>query len=110
MVILASGSPRRRELMKQITSDYKIITADIDEDKSYNLSPLDAVLEIARRKGEKVKEDRPHDLILSADTIVVLDNEIIGKPKDEEDAKRILKHLSNFAPKNSSIVINFFQQ
>ena len=95
MVILASSSPRRRELMKQITSDYKIITADIDEDKSYNLSPLEAVLEIARRKGEKVKQDHPHDLILSADTIVVLDNEIIGKPKDEEDAKRILKHLSN---------------
>ncbi len=51
MVILASASPRRRELLKTITSDFTIITADIDEDKSYVLSPLDAVRDIAIRKG-----------------------------------------------------------
>ena len=95
MVILASSSPRRRELMKQITVDYKIITSDIDEEKSYSLSPLEAVLDIAKRKGECVRKDHPHDLVISADTIVVLNNEIIGKPKDEEDAKRILRKLSN---------------
>lgn len=95
MVILASGSPRRRELMKQIVSDYKIITSDIDEESSYVLPPLETVLDIAKRKGLKVRESHPDDLILSADTIVVLDNEIIGKPTDAEDAKRLLRKLSN---------------
>ena len=95
MVILASGSPRRRELMKKVTDNYIVITSDIDESTSLNLPPLEAVLDIAKRKGLKVKESHPNDLILSADTIVVLDNQIIGKPKDEEDAKRILRLLSN---------------
>ena len=95
MIILASASPRRRELFKSITNDFLIITADIDEQKSYNLPPLEAVLDIAKRKGLKVKEEHPHDLIVSADTIVVLDNQIIGKPVDEEDAIKILKQLSD---------------
>ncbi len=95
MVILASASPRRQELMKEITSDFTIITSDIDEEKSYSLPPLEAVLDIAKRKGLKVKESHPHDLIISADTIVVLNNKIIGKPIDADDAKRILKELSN---------------
>ena len=94
MVILASGSPRRRELMKQITKDYTIITSDIDEESSYYLTPLEAVLDIAKRKGEKVFKEHPNDLVISADTIVVLGNQIIGKPKDAEDAKRMLRLLS----------------
>ena len=95
MVILASASPRRKELMKEITSNFTIITSDINEDESYSLSPLEAVLDIAKRKGLKVKETHPKDLIISADTIVVLGDEIIGKPKDKKDAVRILKELSN---------------
>ena len=95
MVILASASPRRRELLKQITEDFQIIVSDIDEEQSYVLPPLEAVLDIAKRKGLKVHDNHPHDLVISADTIVVLDNEIIGKPVDEEDAKRILHKLSN---------------
>lgn len=94
MVILASASPRRKELMKEITSDFTIITSDIDEDKSYSLPPLEAVLDIAKRKGLKVQERHPQDLIISADTIVVLNNKIIGKPKDTKDAIKILKELS----------------
>lgn len=95
MIILASGSPRRRELMKQIVDDYEVITSDIDEEKSYSLSPLEAVLDIAKRKGEKIHNQYPHDIVISADTIVVLNNQIIHKPIDENDAKRILKLLSN---------------
>ena len=94
MVILASASPRRRELLKQIVNDFKIITADIDEEISYVLSPLDAVKDIAKRKGEKIHLEHPDDLVISADTIVVLNNKIIGKPIDKEDAKRILRELS----------------
>ena len=95
MVILASASPRRRELLKTITSDFTIITADIDEDKSYVLSPLDAVRDIAKRKGEKIHAEHYDDLVISADTIVVHKGKIIGKPVDVNDAKRILKELSN---------------
>ena len=95
MNILASASPRRQQLMKEITSDFTIITADIDEEKSYSLPPLEAVLDIAKRKGIKIQETHPNDLILSADTIVVLNNKIIHKPKDAEDAKKILRELSN---------------
>ena len=94
MIILASASPRRRELLKTVVNDFKIITADINEEQSYNLPPLEAVIDIAKRKGLAVRKDHPNDVIISADTIVVLDNQIIGKPKDEEDAKRILKNLS----------------
>ena len=94
MIILASGSPRRRELMKQITNDYKVIASDIDEDKSYNLPPLEAVLDIAKRKGEKVYQEYPNDIVISADTIVVLNDKIIHKPVDANDAIRILRELS----------------
>ncbi len=95
MVILASASPRRRELLKEITTDFEIITADIDEKTSYILSPLDAVRDIAKRKGEKIHLEHKDDLVISADTIVVHKNKIIGKPIDEEDAKNILKELSD---------------
>ncbi len=94
MIILASASPRRRKLLKTVVDDFQIITADIDEEKSYKLPPLEAVLDIAKRKGEKIKASHPNDVIISADTIVVFNNEIIGKPTDEENAKEILHKLS----------------
>ena len=95
MIVLASASPRRRELLKRIVKDYIVTTSDIDEEKSYVFPPLEAVLDIAKRKGLNVVDKFPNDIVISADTIVVLDNEIIGKPVDAEDAKRILRKLSN---------------
>ena len=92
--ILASKSPRRKELMKFISSDFLIAVEDIDEESSYKYSPIEAVKDIARRKGEAVYNSYPNDLVISADTIVVLDNQIIGKPVDEEDAFNILRRLS----------------
>ena len=94
-IVLASKSPRRKELMKLISSDFVVAVEDIDEEQFYKLPPIDAVRNIARSKGEAVDRLYPNDLIISADTIVVLDNKIIGKPKDENDAKAILKSLSN---------------
>ena len=93
--VLASKSPRRKELMKQISPDFIVAVEDIDEEKYYRLPPIDAVRNIAKEKGKVVDKLYPEDLIISADTIVVLDNQIIGKPKDEEDAVRILKELSD---------------
>ena len=93
--ILASKSPRRKDLMKFISSDFLIAVEDIDEESSYKLPPIEACKDIALRKGKEVYKSYPNDLVISADTIVVLDNEIIGKPKDMEDAYKILKKLSN---------------
>ena len=83
--ILASKSPRRKDLMKFISSDFLVAVEDINEDISYNLSPIDAVKDIALRKGEAVYQSFPSDLVISADTIVVIDNKIIRKPTDEKD-------------------------
>lgn len=93
--ILASKSPRRKDLMKLISSDFLIAIEDIDESISYKLDPISAVKDIAKRKGEAVYKSYPNDLVISADTIVVLEKEIIGKPKDKIDAKKILRKLSN---------------
>lgn len=92
--ILASKSPRRKELMGIISPIFTIETCDIDESSSYTLSPKKAVKNIAFRKGEQIAKKHPHDLVISADTIVVYQNEIIGKPKDKSDAIKILEKLS----------------
>ena len=70
--VLASKSPRRKDLMKFISSDFLVATEDIDEEKSYILSPTDAVKDIAFRKGEAVYKSYPDDLVISADTIVAI--------------------------------------
>ncbi|HPS19322.1 MAG TPA: Maf family protein [Bacilli bacterium] len=95
MFILASQSPRRQKLMRSIASHFSVDVSQIDESKSLHLPPPLAVQDIAYRKGEAVAKNHPGDIVISADTIVVLENQIIGKPKDEDDALRILKLLSN---------------
>lgn len=95
MFILASKSPRRKELFPYICKEFSIISEDIDESSSLYLPIKEAVTDIARRKGEVVFASHPNDIVISADTIVVIENTIIGKPKDEDDAKRILRLLSN---------------
>ncbi len=93
--VLASKSPRRIKMMKEISSSFLIASEDIDEESSYRLSPIEAVKDIAKRKGEVVYKSYIDDLVISADTIVVLDNKIIGKPKSKENAIETLKELSD---------------
>lgn len=97
MYILASQSPRRKQLMAEdITSDFQIIVSHSDEHyPRYLTSPIDIVKFIAHQKGENIHKEHYDDIVISADTIVVLDNEIIGKPKDADDAILMLKKLSN---------------
>ena len=98
MIILASASPRRKELMKRdISSSFKVIVSEIDESLSFQKyqDVKDIVKDISLRKCLAVANEHQEDLVIAADTVVVLDNEIIGKPKDEEDAYRILMKLSN---------------
>ena len=96
MVILASASPRRKQLMKELFPSFTIIVPEIDESLSFknHTDVQDIVKDIACRKCEKVSKDHPNDLVVAADTVVVIENEIIGKPKDKEDAYKMLKKLS----------------
>lgn len=103
MIILASGSPRRREILCELGTELKIITADVDE-SSTELNPEKLAQELAQKKGlavyqKLVFESSPYLSlpIISADTVVFCDNEIMGKPKDRADAFRMLKKLSGKA-------------
>ena len=96
MVILASASPRRKQLMKELVPSFTIIVPEIDESLSFknHKDVKDIVSDIASRKCQKISKDHPSDLVIAADTVVVIDNEIIGKPKDKEDAFKMLRKLS----------------
>lgn len=97
-VILASGSPRRAELLKQIGIDFKVITSKADEDFDKSSAPENIVVDLSSRKASAVFEDvlpYKNTAIIAADTIVVHKGEILGKPKDKDDAVRMLKSLSN---------------
>ena len=96
MVILASASPRRKMLMKELVPSFTIIVPEIDESLSFknHQDVKDIVKDIASRKCQKVSKDHPNDLVIAADTVVVSDNDIIGKPKDKDDAYRMLRKLS----------------
>jgi septum formation protein len=94
-IYLASKSPRRQKLLKQLNLKFKVIHSDIDEKIKKRETPVTSVKRLAKEKLENVKKKiGEKGIIISADTIVVLDNHIIGKPKDEPDAERILKKLS----------------
>ncbi|MBQ7653366.1 MAG: septum formation protein Maf [Clostridia bacterium] len=92
IVILASASPRRRELLSQIVDEFKVVSPDADETLD-TLDPVEAVLTLSRRKAAWVDEV---GVIVAADT-VVYDGEILGKPKDEDDAIKTLLRLSGKA-------------
>ena len=94
MFILASQSPRRRELLSRLGLEFEIITADIDETMDPGLSVRDAVAVVCEKKARAVGKDHPGRLILSADTIVVVDDKILGKPHSEAEAKDMLRTLS----------------
>ena len=93
-LILASGSPRRRELMSLITSDYTVITSDVDETKIAADSPAHLAKALATAKARAVAEENPDDVVCGFDTVVECEGEVFGKPKDEADAVRMLRALS----------------
>lgn len=94
MLILASKSPRRKELLSLITTDFEIIPAVGEENADPALSPDMFVQELARQKALEIAENHPDDIIIGSDTVVAINGEILGKPKDEKDAFRMLKMLS----------------
>lgn len=92
MLILASKSPRRKELLSLITEDFVIKTADVDESFADNISPDKAVEYLSQIKAEPFNNGI--DTIIGADTVVAIGGKILGKPKDREDAFNMLKMLS----------------
>ncbi len=94
-LILASASPRRENLLKMIGFDFEVVDSQIDEQSEVYTIPEVHVLELAQKKALKVAEKISSGLIVGADTIVVLNNQILGKPKDAKQAKEILKQLSD---------------
>lgn len=93
-LILASGSPRRRELLTQIGLTFSVHPADVDETLDPAWTAREAVERLSARKAEAVAAEFPDDLILAADTVVSLDEKILGKPKTPEDAAAMLSALS----------------
>ena len=94
-IILASGSPRRKELMQHITDEFSVIVSDADESIAEGESVEETVKNLALAKAEAIKgKCRETDIIISADTVVANDNKILGKPSDKNEAFEMLKSLS----------------
>lgn len=95
-IILASQSPRRKELLEKNDIPFLVYVTDADESVSEKLSPADLVRELSYRKAESAAKAFLNErvLIIAADTVVALQDEIFGKPEDEADARRMLSLLS----------------
>ena len=94
MIVLASASPRRQELLRNAGIPFTVQPADINETPLASESPRDCAERLAREKALAVFKNRPREYVLGADTIVVVDDTILGKPRDAEDAARMLRLLS----------------
>ena len=93
-VILASKSPRRRDLLKQIGISFSIEISGIDESIPLDLPPILMVEYLSKEKAKKISIKFPKQLVIGADTIVVLDNKILGKPKSNKESFEMLSFLS----------------
>lgn len=93
-IILASNSPRRKELMKYLELDFEIKASDIEEVIDPKLEHDELVMDLAFQKAYAIFKDNKDAIVLGFDTLVVIDDYVLGKPKDEEEAKIFLRLLS----------------
>lgn len=94
MLILASKSPRRKELLKQISLPFVVVVSDAEEVSGNSWTPAALVVENAKRKARAVAEKYPDSPVLGADTVVSSEGKIFGKPKDKDEARKMLTALS----------------
>lgn len=94
-IILASKSPRRRELMELLHIPFEVIVSDIDEQIDYTNDLVKEIEKLSFRKAQAVFKDHSDALVIGSDTIVKIGNDVLGKPKNIEDAKAMLKELSD---------------
>lgn len=93
-VILASTSPRRKELLSRLFSDFEIISSDVDESLPHGILPKDAPEYLAKVKGMAISPVEEDTLVIAADTVVIFKDAILGKPRDESEAFQTLSALS----------------
>jgi septum formation protein len=94
MLVLASASPRRQELLRSAGIAFEVQPADIDENPLPGEGAKDYAERLAREKALAIARQRPQDVVLGADTVVVVDGQLLGKPSDANDAARMLRLLS----------------
>lgn len=97
--ILASASPRRKELLSVITNDFSVVPSDCEEIVPTDISAEDTAEYLAKIKALSVAEKYPHSTVIGADTCVVAGDMILGKPKNEDDAREMLKMMSGITHK-----------
>lgn len=108
-IILASGSPRRRELLAKLYEKFEIITSEVDETLDASTEPVRGVQILAVRKGEAVADTLDSDcVVISSDTLVEIDGQPLGKPTSREDAYRMLRLLSsNYHNVHTGIAVHY---
>jgi septum formation protein len=94
-LVLASGSPRRAEILRSVGWDFVKDVPDVDESQLNGESPEDYVLRLAVSKAQAVAASHPSEIVLGADTTVVINGQIVGKPDDLNDARRMIEMLKN---------------
>ncbi|MBQ8297129.1 MAG: septum formation protein Maf [Ruminococcus sp.] len=94
-IILASSSPRRRELMKYITADFDAVSIDCDETLPCGIDPLEASEYLANMKALAANKLYPDDIVIGCDTTVICENDILGKPKNKEQCIGCMQYLSD---------------
>ena len=92
-IVLASGSPRRRELLSLITENFTVCPADADETLREGAPLADEVVRLSRLKAEAAQREHPDAVCIGSDTMVTIDHLPLGKPKDERDAANMLRRL-----------------
>lgn len=93
-LILASSSPRRKELLENLHLQFEISSSNVDESFAPELTPAEAVMQLASRKASFIAEKERDAFVIGSDTVVVFNGEILGKPQDAEEALSMLKKLS----------------
>ena len=94
-MILASSSPRRRDLLSTLGLTFQVVIPEIREIPTPHEAPRDFAVRVAEKKAQVVGAKHPHAWVMGADTVVVLEGEIFGKPRDRGDAKRMLQQLAD---------------
>lgn len=93
-ILLASQSPRRKELLSSLGFDFEVVKIDCEEILPENIAIKDAAAYLSELKADAFRKLEKDEVLLTADTVVAIDNQILGKPKDEADAKNMLQKLS----------------
>ena len=108
-IILASGSPRRKELLGKLYGEFEVITSEVDENLDDGVKPVDGVEILAVRKGRAVADSLPSEcVVISSDTLVEIHDEPLGKPTSREDAYRMLRMLSgNYHNVHTGIAVHY---